>query len=226
LCKAAHRGILSYNTGDGCIATSKIHSSRDSLSGPRWHCNCENHRQVLLLPHSRLLILRARTQSTRRLALQPLRHVVTYTKRRRRVSLLAETCCRLLLIGRQSDSHAAGPLVASIRSTWVAPSTIAAIWGPQPGSAISFQRHRRDPPLVLETCADHAHGTRLECRWQTTMRPCSDRIHLDKNNPNVLRDEITTTDDSLTQPWTVTKNYRRELFVTWERIIASNAMPT
>src|SRR5882757_10375526 len=36
-----------------------------------------------------------------------------------------------------------------------------------------------------------------------------ERIFLDKANPNVLRDEITTIDHALTRPWTVTKNYRR-----------------
>jgi hypothetical protein len=43
-----------------------------------------------------------------------------------------------------------------------------------------------------------------------------ERIYLDKSNPNILHDEITTTDNSLTRPWTVTKNYRREQNVTWE----------
>jgi hypothetical protein len=42
-----------------------------------------------------------------------------------------------------------------------------------------------------------------------------ERIYLDKGN--VLHDEITTTDNSLTRPWTVTKNYRRQPgAVTWE----------
>ena len=41
---------------------------------------------------------------------------------------------------------------------------------------------------------------------QTIIR---ERIYLDKGNPNLLHDEITTIDNALTQPWTVTKNYRR-----------------
>jgi hypothetical protein len=61
--------------------------------------------------------------------------------------------------------------------------------------------------------------------WDQTGMPMADdneavfkeRIYLDKSNPNVLHNEITTTDNSLTRPWTVIKNYRRELKdVTWE----------
>jgi hypothetical protein len=37
-----------------------------------------------------------------------------------------------------------------------------------------------------------------------------ERIYLDKTDPDVLHDEITTIDHALTRPWTVTKNYRRE----------------
>jgi hypothetical protein len=36
-----------------------------------------------------------------------------------------------------------------------------------------------------------------------------ERIYLDKADRNLLHDEITTTDDALTRPWTVIKNYRR-----------------
>jgi len=37
-----------------------------------------------------------------------------------------------------------------------------------------------------------------------------ERIYLSKTNPNILQDEITTIDDALTKPWTITKNYRRD----------------
>jgi hypothetical protein len=37
-----------------------------------------------------------------------------------------------------------------------------------------------------------------------------ERIYGDKANPDVLHDEVTTFDNALTRPWTVTKNYRRE----------------
>jgi hypothetical protein len=37
-----------------------------------------------------------------------------------------------------------------------------------------------------------------------------ERIYLDKANPDLLHDEITTIDDALTRPWTVVKTYKRE----------------
>jgi len=36
-----------------------------------------------------------------------------------------------------------------------------------------------------------------------------ERFYLDKANPNILHDEITTIDRALTRPWTVDKRYRR-----------------
>ena len=42
-----------------------------------------------------------------------------------------------------------------------------------------------------------------------------ERIYLDKANPNVLHDEITTTDNALTRPWTVMKSYARLPKVIW-----------
>jgi hypothetical protein len=38
----------------------------------------------------------------------------------------------------------------------------------------------------------------------------TERLHLDKNDPNLLLDEITTFDDALTRPWTVIKRYARD----------------
>jgi hypothetical protein len=43
-----------------------------------------------------------------------------------------------------------------------------------------------------------------------------ERIYLDKNNPDLLHDEITSIDHALTRPWTVVKTYRRERHVFWE----------
>jgi hypothetical protein len=37
-----------------------------------------------------------------------------------------------------------------------------------------------------------------------------ERIYLDKADPNILRDEITSIDHALAQPWTVTKTFRRD----------------
>jgi hypothetical protein len=43
-----------------------------------------------------------------------------------------------------------------------------------------------------------------------------ERIYLDKDNPDLLHDEITSIDHALTRPWTVTKTYRRERKVLWQ----------
>ena len=37
-----------------------------------------------------------------------------------------------------------------------------------------------------------------------------EKLYADKNDPNILHNEITTTDHALTQPWTVTRSYRRD----------------
>jgi hypothetical protein len=42
-----------------------------------------------------------------------------------------------------------------------------------------------------------------------------ERIYLDKANPDLLRDEITTIDHALTHPWTITKTYRRDPTQIW-----------
>lgn len=42
-----------------------------------------------------------------------------------------------------------------------------------------------------------------------------ERIALDKNNPDVLHDEITTIDSALTRPWTVTRSYSRKRNPSW-----------
>jgi hypothetical protein len=50
-----------------------------------------------------------------------------------------------------------------------------------------------------------------------------ERIHLDKANPDILHDEVTTTDHALTRPWTVTQSYRRERNPVWtEYVCAEN----
>jgi hypothetical protein len=38
----------------------------------------------------------------------------------------------------------------------------------------------------------------------------NERIYRDRNDPNYLVDEITTTDHALTRPWTVIKRYRHD----------------
>lgn len=42
-----------------------------------------------------------------------------------------------------------------------------------------------------------------------------ERIFLDKNDPKILHDEMTTIDNALTRPWSAFKSYRRLPKVTW-----------
>jgi hypothetical protein len=46
-----------------------------------------------------------------------------------------------------------------------------------------------------------------------------ERIHLDKANPDILRDDITTFDHALTQPWTVTRSFYRDRTTPWHEHI-------
>ena len=48
-----------------------------------------------------------------------------------------------------------------------------------------------------------------------------ERIALDKNDANILRDEITIIDHALTRPWTVTRSYRRERNPVWFEMVCS-----
>jgi hypothetical protein len=67
---------------------------------------------------------------------------------------------------------------------------------------------------TLEIETRYVKGPRT---WDQTGLPMADdndavfkeRVFLDKANPNILHNEITTTDNSLTRPWTVMKSYRR-----------------
>jgi len=43
----------------------------------------------------------------------------------------------------------------------------------------------------------------------------TERIYLDKSDPNILHNEMTTFDHALTRPWKVTRNYKRENKVIW-----------
>src|ERR1019366_162358 len=51
-----------------------------------------------------------------------------------------------------------------------------------------------------------ATGIPLHADNQTIVQ---ERIYLDKANPNLLHDDITTIDHALTRPWVVNKTYRR-----------------
>jgi hypothetical protein len=65
-----------------------------------------------------------------------------------------------------------------------------------------------------------ASGTPLHADNRTVVK---ERIHLDKANPNVMYDEVTTIDSALTHPWTVRKTYNRVHNPVWvEAICAEN----
>jgi len=59
--------------------------------------------------------------------------------------------------------------------------------------------------------------------WDQSGMPMADddegvikeRLFLDKDKPDILHNEIITTDNSLTRPWTVMKNYRRAQKIWW-----------
>jgi hypothetical protein len=48
-----------------------------------------------------------------------------------------------------------------------------------------------------------------------------ERIYLDKENPDLLHDDVTTIDNALTRPWTVNKRYVREQNPIWVEAICS-----
>jgi hypothetical protein len=54
-----------------------------------------------------------------------------------------------------------------------------------------------------------------------------ERFYLEKDNPDMLHDEITVIDQALTQPWTATKNYRRDPKAqpVWLEFICADANP-
>jgi hypothetical protein len=57
-----------------------------------------------------------------------------------------------------------------------------------------------------------ASGIPFHADSQTVIK---ERIYLDKTNPDLLRNEITTIDHALTRPWTVTRSYRRDRNGAW-----------
>ena len=63
-----------------------------------------------------------------------------------------------------------------------------------------------------------ASGIPLHTDNQTVVK---ERIYLDKSDPNILHDEITTIDNALTRPWSVTKNYHRERNPVWVEAICA-----
>ena len=52
-----------------------------------------------------------------------------------------------------------------------------------------------------------------------------ERIYLDKSDANLLHDEVTTIDNALTRPWTVTRSYRRDRDADWTETVCSETNP-
>ena len=50
-----------------------------------------------------------------------------------------------------------------------------------------------------------------------------ERVYLDASDPDLLHDQITTIDNALTRPWTVTRSYRRVRNPTWTEHICAEA---
>jgi hypothetical protein len=63
-----------------------------------------------------------------------------------------------------------------------------------------------------------ASGIPLHSDNQTVVK---ERIYLDKANPEVMHNEVTTIDHALTRPWTVTKNYHRDRNPIWIEAICA-----
>ena len=96
------------------------------------------------------------------------------------------------------------------------------------GKWIDTERHGRYDVLEVETRnmkgprAFEPSGIPLHSDNQTVVK---ERIYLDKDNPDILHDEITTIDHALTRPWTVHKKYRRERNPIWIEAVCSESNP-
>jgi hypothetical protein len=63
-----------------------------------------------------------------------------------------------------------------------------------------------------------ASGIPLHADNQTIVK---ERIYLDKTNPNILKNEVTTIDNALTRPWIVIKSYHRVRNPIWVEAICA-----
>jgi hypothetical protein len=96
------------------------------------------------------------------------------------------------------------------------------------GSWIDARGSGRYDTLEIET--RYLRGPRT---WdQSGMPTASDnegvikeRLSLDKANPDILHNEMTTMDNSLTRPWSTIKNYRRAQNVIWSEDSCSEGNP-
>jgi hypothetical protein len=73
---------------------------------------------------------------------------------------------------------------------------------------------------TLEVETRHVRGPRT---WDLSGMPMADddeaviteRLYLDKNDPTILHNDVTTIDNSLTRPWSAMKTYKRQAQVKW-----------
>jgi hypothetical protein len=81
---------------------------------------------------------------------------------------------------------------------------------------------------VLEVETRHLKGPRVVDAsgiplHKDNLTIVKEKIFLDKADPNILRDEVTTIDNAFTRPWTVTRSYFRSPEVRWlESICTEN----
>jgi hypothetical protein len=87
-------------------------------------------------------------------------------------------------------------------------------WSNEDGRAVlSVETRAMKGPRTFD-----ASGLPLDKDNDTVVK---ERIYLDKNDLNLLHDEITTTDKALTRPWTVIRSYARERNPVWDEFVCS-----
>jgi hypothetical protein len=97
-------------------------------------------------------------------------------------------------------------------------NTEAAFMGYSIGKWSDEDGDGRFDTLLIETRnlkgprAFDASGIPLHSDNQTVVK---ERIYLDKANPEIMHNEVTTFDHALTRPWTVIKNYHRDRNPIW-----------
>jgi hypothetical protein len=101
-----------------------------------------------------------------------------------------------------------------------------------PGSSVGYSIGRwldRDGDGRFDTLAIETRGIKGTRVYDSSGAPLhpdnativKERISLDKADPNVLRNEMTTIDNALTRPWTVTRTYRRTRNPVWDEYTCS-----
>jgi hypothetical protein len=108
---------------------------------------------------------------------------------------------RIYTDGRDWPAQAAHTFVGYSIGRWVDPDHDGRY------GALSIETRDIGGPRVFDSSGIPLHGDN-----QTIVK---ERIFLDKADNDLMHDEITTIDDALTRPWTVTRSYHREVPATW-----------